>query len=658
VNTTGTTLPAVGSGTVSLVGGTTASFATGSTSDGTPTADNSGWNTAGYPAATSGNKSAGVQFQVSTRGYSNIVVTWDQRVSTTASRYFRFLYTINGTDFTEVQPAISLVGSNAFFAQSVSLVGVPGVDDNVNFGFRVLSEFERTATGTGAEAYVAHGNYGANGTVRFDAVRISGDALNVENAPPSIEPISDQATVENLPITGVPVLVGDFETPLDQLTFRVQSSNPSLIPPANVVVIGLETDRLMTITPAPDQYGESTIVLSVVDAEGLTASSAFKVTVAAGNLPPTIAPIPHQRMVAGGAPIEIPVTISDTETALDQLVLTVTTGNADILPAANIEQTGFDGNRTLRATPVSGALGVVTIGVKVTDGGGRSASTSFALMVVPSESVLVYDQFTYGGGSLITNSARFWDAHSGTTGQVQVLPEGVLRSSFSWSEDVHVAFAGDPLNTGAIYTSFEATFTALPLNNEYFAHLNYAGNFRARIFCGTNNATPGAFRLGIGNFGNTGIGQLSADLNLDTVYTVVTRYDVQAATSTIWVNPLTESDAGATATDSTSATPVSGFSFRNASGIGNMRIDNLKIGRSFADVVSGAADRVSISIEVVNDVIELSWPASATGFRLQGNPGVNPADWVDETEIPSVEGGRNVVRLPGVTDNRFYRLIR
>src|SRR2546428_11366192 len=71
--TTGTNVPSVGNGTASLVGGITVSFSTGSTNDPASSADDSGWQTTGYPVQGTDNKTAGVQFNVSTAGYSNIV---------------------------------------------------------------------------------------------------------------------------------------------------------------------------------------------------------------------------------------------------------------------------------------------------------------------------------------------------------------------------------------------------------------------------------------------------------------------------------------------------------------------------------------------------------------------------------------------------------
>src|SRR5438874_1720043 len=94
---TGTNVPSVGYGTASLIGGVTSGYATGSTNDPATSADDTGWNTKSYPGQSTGNKTGGVQFKVSTLGYSNIVVRWDQRVSGSASKYFRFQWSADAT---------------------------------------------------------------------------------------------------------------------------------------------------------------------------------------------------------------------------------------------------------------------------------------------------------------------------------------------------------------------------------------------------------------------------------------------------------------------------------------------------------------------------------------------------------------------------------
>src|SRR5215211_2405086 len=130
VGTTGTNIPSAGIGTATLVGGTTATYAAGAAADPAPS-DNSGWNTASYPAQGTGNKTRGVQFNVSTVGYDRMMVTWVHRHSSTASRYVRFQYSINGVDFID-GPSFSTDVIDVYHSRSVSLSAIAAVNDNPN----------------------------------------------------------------------------------------------------------------------------------------------------------------------------------------------------------------------------------------------------------------------------------------------------------------------------------------------------------------------------------------------------------------------------------------------------------------------------------------------------------------------------------------------
>ena len=195
--TTGSTAPSIGSGIASLVTALTPTFAGGSSSD-SATSDNSGWNTTGYPSATNGNKTAGVRFDVSTVGQQNVVVRWDQRVSNTGSRYSRLQYTTNGTTFLDYPSSVSVVAATTFEAHTNSLSGLPGVNNNSNFAFRIVNEFENTATGSGANGYVAAmtgSSYGSMGTTRFDMVTLLADSI--PSNPPAVPP-----TLTNVSLSG------------------------------------------------------------------------------------------------------------------------------------------------------------------------------------------------------------------------------------------------------------------------------------------------------------------------------------------------------------------------------------------------------------------------------------------------------------------------
>ena len=171
--------PTIGSGTAALVGGVTAAFASGVSSD--PGGTNRAWNTSSYPSQGTGNKTAGVQFNVSTLGYQNISLTWNERHSSTASRYTRLQYSADGTTFTDLELNAMTV-NDTFFLLPRDLVAIPAVNNNPNFAFRIVSEFESEAS----PFYVGTtGDYRTAGTVRFDLVTVYGDPLGAVTPAPT-----------------------------------------------------------------------------------------------------------------------------------------------------------------------------------------------------------------------------------------------------------------------------------------------------------------------------------------------------------------------------------------------------------------------------------------------------------------------------------------
>jgi hypothetical protein len=176
-NNTGTLIPNIGNGTTDLVGGVTGSGfdnanANGGSSD-PATRDNSGWETTTYAAQGTENKLRGVQFNVSTLGYENITVEWDQRFSNTSSRNAQFQYSIDGNTFTDFGLLVPATGGNTWLNdRTVNLSTISEVNNNPNFAFRIVSAFDGTTTD-----YVAANsspNYSPDGTWRFDMVQVDG----------------------------------------------------------------------------------------------------------------------------------------------------------------------------------------------------------------------------------------------------------------------------------------------------------------------------------------------------------------------------------------------------------------------------------------------------------------------------------------------------
>jgi hypothetical protein len=185
-------LVSVGAGTAQLIGGTTATFASGNTTAGTLETEttsppNYGWGTTGYPAAGTGNKTAGVQFNVSTVGQAGIIFKFEQRHSNTSANTYVAQYTTDRTAGSPIwvdaqtftfTPAATGTGDTWYNARTADVSSVTALNNNPNVAFRVVSAFD-PITGD----YLASrstSTYGG-GTARFDMVTItSNSSLGVD----------------------------------------------------------------------------------------------------------------------------------------------------------------------------------------------------------------------------------------------------------------------------------------------------------------------------------------------------------------------------------------------------------------------------------------------------------------------------------------------
>ncbi len=219
-----------------------------------------------------------------------------------------------------------------------------------------------------------------------------------------------------------------------------------------------------------------------------------------------------------------------------------------------------------------------------------------ALLVVTtvgaSATTLFSDDFNaYANGPLTTVSGGVWVNHSGTAGQVDVFNGGVNLTE-NESEDVHAVISGGPYSTGVLYYGLNINFSALPsfAAGGYFAHFMDSGTgFRARLFVTTTDAAPGSYRLGINN-GSTPVSVIfPTDLTLNSWHLAVVRYDLGAVSTSLWVDPLLETDPSVTATDVVTANQVAGIALRqsrtSSSGMGTLVADNVKVGDSFYSVI-------------------------------------------------------------------------
>jgi len=201
--------------------------------------------------------------------------------------------------------------------------------------------------------------------------------------------------------------------------------------------------------------------------------------------------------------------------------------------------------------------------------------------------IIAFDNFDYSDGSLVPNGG--WTSHSGSTGDLQISAGGATVQHGVPSEDAHLAFS---TISGDIYYgldfSVNATSTFTGSDSEYFAHFKDAGsNFTARLDV-VGAAGGGDYSLGLATDSSTADSIWAMDLMFGATYRAVVKYDQIVNLALLWIDAIVSSDrfiSGSTV--SAPGEQISQFALRQSDSSLNetIRIDNLVIGTSFADVV-------------------------------------------------------------------------
>lgn len=254
---------------------------------------------------------------------------------------------------------------------------------------------------------------------------------------------------------------------------------------------------------------------------------------------------------------------------------------------------------------------------------------TFTLLAVTGSLLLSaqYQNFNFSG-SLSSNG---WASHSGTIGQVSTLttasdlgnslnftgistPSGnrILLTS-TQSEDVNFAFS-QPVTTTA-FVSFLMKITdvgTLAANSVttapgYFMHFSaLSGNdlgstgLVSRLSLRKGSAAD-TFNIGILNTtgGSTTVNDIYGSANpinyqVGTTYLVVIKYDMTGANgqTSLWMNPSLASQGNPTHSSafgsSSKLSQVASVALRQANNIGNIEIDEMRLGSSWTDVMGAA----------------------------------------------------------------------
>ena len=223
------------------------------------------------------------------------------------------------------------------------------------------------------------------------------------NSAPTISAITNIITNENVPIGPIGFVIGDAETAASSLTLSAVSSNTSLIDAAHIVFGGSGASRNVTLTPLSNQYGVSTVVITVSDGMATTSTS-FTLTVNQVNHAPLLSSIPSVTILEKST-----LTFTNSATDSDQpaQVLTYSLSNAPAGAVVNPNSGIFSWTPTEAQGPSTNHITTL-----VTDNGvpPMSASQSFDVIVQESNEPPVLapiaDRMIHAGMTLaITNTA-------------------------------------------------------------------------------------------------------------------------------------------------------------------------------------------------------------------------------------------------------------
>jgi hypothetical protein len=214
-----------------------------------------------------------------------------------------------------------------------------------------------------------------------------------------------------------------------------------------------------------------------------------------------------------------------------------------------------------------------------------------------------------------------------------------------------------------IYTTFEAAWSSLVAGNGWLA-LDPFANTLAPLLASVGNtpdaANDGGFNATIDNNSGDPVTTNQATLQLNAVYNIATRYDVDSATATLWVNATNEVDpngTNVTATDVITPEPISDIVLNQNGGVGGA------FAVALADLTVTVVNRPVIdSISVVGSNVQIVFAAGVndtpSNFFLTSTANLAIPFGAASPMITSLGGGVFQATLPVSASQGFYKVGR
>ena len=212
-------------------------------------------------------------------------------VTATANAGYQFVKWMEGTTVvsTSASYTFTLSGDRTLVANftplyTVAVSASPSAGGTASGGGTFASGSSVSVTASPKSGYQfinwTEGTTVVSSSANYTITSLESDRTLVANfdQPPTISHVADQTMFENRTLS-ISFLVSDAETPVANLIVTATSSNHSLVPDSGIVPSGSGTIRTAGVTPSADSVGTATVVLTVTDGAGLTASTSFGLTV-------------------------------------------------------------------------------------------------------------------------------------------------------------------------------------------------------------------------------------------------------------------------------------------------------------------------------------------------------------------------------------------
>ena len=459
----------VGSGSSSLVGITAApqSF-TGLNSTTGCGKENSGkaWSHANFNPGSS-DAVNGVQYKVSTVGFSNIKFSWDQHFTNTAPNTVRLQYTINGTDWTNftmingantticagsinVNGCFETVTGDYYRRIIVDFSSITAINNNANFEIRLLASYYRTSgeyrqTNTPTSIASSSGNW------RFDNVNFTGTPTTTGAV------ISGTSTVCSGGTGNIKVTISGGTSPYQVI--YTDGSN-------NYTVSNYASGANISVTPGSTK----TYTLVSVKSSNGTGASITPISGAAVITVPTLSPTITSSAGTTSC-TQTPITFT-TDAGMDSYTWTITTTGTYTTSST---LTGATANEAITITPTI-TSGTATYIANVTyTSGGCSTSTSTTTTAYALPTALSF--ITPPASSICSTSPATYTTQSINANYTWSIPGTAGTDYTIVSTLVNVPSAGTSGGTTIGATTYSITLTWLTAGSKTVT-VNYS-NFAA-----------------------------------------------------------------------------------------------------------------------------------------------------------------------------------